>query len=655
MNWHIISALLAGIFSFLLGLFVYFKNKKNILNRSFFIMNIAIAVWNLADISIILSPNNVTALFFDRIAYIGAFFMMPFFVKIIFLFTESYTKPFFKKFFIYILGSAIFLSILNFTPFFIQSVTAHPFKEEIGPLYFLFIVYFTIASLFTLYQLLCFYFKTKSYFKKNQIKYIFLGLGIGVLAVYFYFITLVNPKIPPIHYFLEIIYLSVFAYAIIRYHLMDINIIIKRSTFYGLMIIFVTGTYISVIFFFENILKGSIGYYSLLSRIFAAFIIAITFLPIRNRLEKIIDKLFFRDKYEYLKSLHDLSQSLVTILDLRELMGTIVKNISQIMKVEKICLLFQDEETKNYQVKAYVGFDNRVRKRKLYNKSKLINWLRDEKKTVVKNILIEKNINNGFSNIINQIERFEAEIVMPLFFNKQLIGILSLGQKRSGDIYSVEDINLLESISNQASIAFANAKSYDDLKKTYLGTIEAFIKTIEEKDKYTWGHSERVVKYALLIAIEMDVSREKIELLKYAGFLHDIGKIVIDKFILNKPDSLTKEEFDEIKLHPVVGRDIVTQVKFLRDVGTIILHHHEKWDGTGYPDGISKEAIPLLSRILCVVDAFDAMTSYRPYRPQFSLKEAITEIEQNSGSQFDPLVVGFFIRIISQNIDNFNL
>ena len=163
------------------------------------------------------------------------------------------------------------------------------------------------------------------------------------------------------------------------------------------------------------------------------------------------------------------------------------------------------------------------------------------------------------------------------------------------------------------------------------------------------------VKYALLIAIEMDVSREKIELLKYAGFLHDIGKIVIDKFILNKPASLSKEEFDEIKLHPVVGRDIVTQVKFLRDVGTIIMHHHEKWDGTGYPDQLSKEAIPLLSRILCVVDAFDAMTSYRPYRPQLSFKEAITEIEQNSGSQFDPLVVGFFLRIINQNIDDFKL
>jgi len=555
-------------------------------------------------------------------------------------------KVSFKLFSILYSIGLIFFSLCFIDGIFFIKKSTGPVTNSYTSLFLLYSGYLFSVIIFLLFRMFNCIRKFKG-IQRLQAIYIFLGvLGFGIFAFLMSFLLPMfgYPQFALLDTCGTLFFVGLTAFAIVRHHLMGIDVVIKRSTIYTFMLIFVIGVYIATIFLFENVFQKFIGYYSLLSRIVAGFVIAITFLPIRNKLERIIDKVFFREKYESIKALNNLSQSLITILDLRDLMGTIVKEISQIMKVKKICLLFQNGQKNTYQVKAYVGFENYIRKVKLYNRNKLIYWLRKEKRVAVKEKLVEKDEDPGVAHVIKQIERLEADLVIPLLFGNQMIGILTLGKKKSGDIYSLEDLSLLKSIGNQASIAFANAKSYDDLKKTYLGTIEAFIKSIEAKDRYTWGHSERVVEFALKIGIEMDIPRDKIELLKYAGFLHDIGKIVIDRYILNKPSSLSKEEFEEIQLHPSVGKKIVSQVKFLEEVGDIILHHHERWDGKGYPDKLKKNRIPLLSRILCVADAFDAMTSSRPYRSKRSYLEALKEIDKYKGTQFDPLICEYFVK-----------
>lgn len=515
---------------------------------------------------------------------------------------------------------------------------------------------FTLYSVFLfsalIFMLIRMFICIKRFIGIERVQAKFIFLGIVIFGLFSFFVSFLLPMFGLADYIMldttgSLFFVGLTAYAIVKYHLLGIDVVIKKSTLYTLMLIFVIGIYIATIFLFEYYFQQFLGYYSLLSRIVAGFIIAITFLPIRNKLEKIIDKIFLRNKYEYFKSLRELSQNLITILDLRELMGTIVKNISQIMQVKKICLLFQSDAVKGYQVKAYVGFDNHIRKVKLFNRNRLVSFLKNEKRIAVLNKFKERLPQTTPLNIVKQMERLEANLIVPLFFNNELIGLLSLGAKESGDIYSIEDLELLQNISNQAAIAFSNAISYDNLKKTYMGTIEAFIKSIEAKDKYTWGHSERVVNFAVRIAIQMNIPRKEVELLKYAGFLHDIGKIVIDRYILNKPSNLSKVEFNEIKKHPVVGKEIISQVRFLKDVSHIILYHHERWDGKGYPHGLARKEIPLLSRILCIADAFDAMTSKRPYKPRLSYKDAVFEIERNSGTQFDPVIVQYFIESFS--------
>jgi len=170
------------------------------------------------------------------------------------------------------------------------------------------------------------------------------------------------------------------------------------------------------------------------------------------------------------------------------------------------------------------------------------------------------------------------------------------------------------------------------------GAVRALVAAIEAKDEYTRGHSERVTEYALTMARHFDLKDDRINTLELAGFLHDIGKIAVPESILHKPGRLTDEEFEVIKQHPRTGHDILRQMEGTEALAEVVLHHHERWDGKGYPEGLTGSDIPLLSRLLAVADTFDAMGSKRPYRDRIVQSAVLDEIKRNAGSQFDPEV-----------------
>ncbi|WP_273702669.1 HD-GYP domain-containing protein [Thermoanaerobacter sp. A7A] len=174
----------------------------------------------------------------------------------------------------------------------------------------------------------------------------------------------------------------------------------------------------------------------------------------------------------------------------------------------------------------------------------------------------------------------------------------------------------------------------------------ALISALEAKDVYTQGHSQRVCKLVTQIVYKMGIEGKKAEDIITAAKLHDIGKIGIRDEVLNKPGKLTDQEFAEIMDHPVMSYEIINKMKVMENIAKIIRHHHEKYDGKGYPDGLKGEKIPLGSRIIAVADAFDAMTSKRPYRDSFTMAQAIEELKKNAGTQFDPKIVDAFISII---------
>ncbi len=244
-------------------------------------------------------------------------------------------------------------------------------------------------------------------------------------------------------------------------------------------------------------------------------------------------------------------------------------------------------------------------------------------------------------------QRYELELEGPRAFYKtiqvqgQIIGFFKAVAPLDAPFDSI-DLAHLSRFAQYLSIAIENLKRYLSLKQSFHDTLGALAETIEKKDPYTGGHTKRVVSYSLEIARYLNLSPTQIEDLKVAALLHDIGKIGIDDQILRKSSSLDETEWQQMKNHAEIGYDITCRVRGLGDVVLAIRHHHERWDGTGYPKGLKEMEIPFLSRLIAVADTFDAMVSTRPYRQGTSARLAFDEIVRNRGIQFDPEVVDAF-------------
>jgi len=233
-------------------------------------------------------------------------------------------------------------------------------------------------------------------------------------------------------------------------------------------------------------------------------------------------------------------------------------------------------------------------------------------------------------------------LIIPIIVEDKVIGVINL----ENTSLSPDTIDLLRSFSEGAAVAINNARLYQKIQDSYFEITKALAQAIEAKDPYTHGHSARVVEYTVLIAQKLDLQEEENELLKYAAMLHDIGKIGVRGIVLNNPKGLTGEEYDEIKKHPLIGEGIIKPIELLQPIKPLIRHHHERYNGKGYPDGLSGENIPLGARIIAVADAYDAMKSDRPYRKALTEEVAIRELKEESGTQFDPKIVEVFLEIL---------
>ena len=194
-----------------------------------------------------------------------------------------------------------------------------------------------------------------------------------------------------------------------------------------------------------------------------------------------------------------------------------------------------------------------------------------------------------------------------------------------------------------------NARLYESLKEAFIKTVYTLAETIEKRDPYTGGHTKRVSSYSIAIAETLGISAVDRERLELASVLHDIGKIGVSDNVLRKTSKLTDEEFDEIKLHPTCGQEILSYIEELKDIIPGVKSHHERIDGRGYPDGLKGQEIDLIARIIAVADSFDAMTSDRPYRKGLPLETALEELRKCSGSQFDTMVVEAFLEAWGNN------
>ena len=227
-------------------------------------------------------------------------------------------------------------------------------------------------------------------------------------------------------------------------------------------------------------------------------------------------------------------------------------------------------------------------------------------------------------------------LVHPVISDGQVIGLLIAGDKEGPDTAaSSGDMKLLGAIATHMAIFLENADLYDDLNAMFLGTLEALTASIDAKDRYTCGHSQRVALLTQQLAEAIGFDEHTAARMRIAGLVHDVGKIGVPEAVLLKPGKLTEEEFDWIRKHPEIGYRILKDIPQLRDILPGVLHHHEHWDGTGYPEGLAGHSIPLVARLIALADAFDAMSSNRAYRRDLSRRAVLEEIAVCSGTQFD--------------------
>ncbi|MEW6101030.1 MAG: HD domain-containing phosphohydrolase [Candidatus Omnitrophota bacterium] len=349
---------------------------------------------------------------------------------------------------------------------------------------------------------------------------------------------------------------------------------------------------------------------------------------------------------ETLSIIERLSKKISSSLNLKELAKEIVKTVDDIMNVQICTLLLIKDSGDSLNAIASSGIDEKFAEEinimlgdeisgavAKFNEAKIINNFQNESKLY--NLKYDKCYVKSLMSV-------------PLFFQNKVLGVLNLSNRKNGLDFSAADLEVVKIIALESALALHNFKLFRQQQKDYLNTIVALANAIDAKDQLTYLHSNSVTKYAVRLAEECKLPAKDIEDIRHAGLLHDIGKIGIKDEILTKPGVLNEEEYKQIKSHPVKGEEIIRSLPFLQAVAKIIRHHHERFDGKGYPDAIKGEKIPLGSRILAIADAFDAMASKRWYRKILAFEEAKEELNKNKGTQFDPQLVNSFISILEK-------
>ena len=331
-------------------------------------------------------------------------------------------------------------------------------------------------------------------------------------------------------------------------------------------------------------------------------------------------------------------------LDQREVRKRAMEAATNLMDAEVGSLLLRDEKTDDLFFEVALGEKGeRLKEIRLRMGEGIAGWVAANNEPALVNEVAK---DPRHFKKAESITKFTTRnmLCVPVRSRGRVIGVLQAINKKNNGLFTEGDLETFWTLSNQVAIALENASLYEELQETFLETAEALAAAVEKKDPYTGGHIMRVVKYSSAIAKHMSMPDTESEELRLAAVLHDIGKIGIKDSVLLKEGRLDPEELAHMREHPLVGDDILAHIDHMKDVRKIMRAHHEKWDGSGYPDGLKGEEIPIHARVIAIADAFDAITTDRPYRKAADLKAATDEIRRFAGKEFDPTLVDAFVQ-----------
>jgi HD-GYP domain-containing protein (c-di-GMP phosphodiesterase class II) len=353
-----------------------------------------------------------------------------------------------------------------------------------------------------------------------------------------------------------------------------------------------------------------------------------------------------------LQSIKDAPNTIGCVYELDEIVGHLAEITAHTMSATGLSVFLLDKDIQDlsgFICDSKFGGERQIRTSK---GSKTASWVISRGKPLILNDVTSSPLWNGEIYRDSHIS-VGSIMCVPLISHRGIIGVMEVFDKVNGEGFAEHDLEILMPVANTAAIAVENCRTHKLMVEDVKNTIKALAAAIDARDPYTRDHSQGVVRYSLMCGRSLSLSRSRLEILEYAGILHDVGKIGIPDAILTKPGPLTDKEYAVIREHPIISANIINGIPLLEPAIELVLHHHERYNGSGYPDGLTREDIPMGARILAVADAFDAMTTDRPYRPRMPQNHALVELRKYSGKQFCPIAVDAFLFALESEQDSF--
>jgi HD-GYP domain-containing protein (c-di-GMP phosphodiesterase class II) len=677
---YIAGSLLTLIITLLLGCLIFVKGRGGNIVKSYFFLMLSIAVFSFGIMLFSIFNNSRNALILARFCHVGVCFIPVFYFHFIVKLMRLSDKQ--KKATVigYIL--ALGFVLLNLTPYFIKGVSLKlgMYFADPGIFYAAFILYFVIYPAYAHY-LIYRSFNRLSDIGKKQIRHVTIAGICGLSGGSLIFFTVYGVHIPVLGpmalYFVALSNLFV-AVATYTVRLMGFEVIKRRTLIFSLIYGIAVGSFVALVFIAQKFLSHNFNINRWMVPVIALIALTVFIRPLETFLARLTDTVLYQRGYDYMLVLKNIAKGMTLITDSKKLLKIMVRFISKEIRVTNCAVYIFNKTANAYLCEVFRGFDSHNAPANIDAENHLVKWLVEKKEPIsYENVLdwIQKErvfpqkliLKKTLDQIRTTMEKAGAVLCVPSFLRGEMIGFLALGAKLSGNIYIRDDFSLLSTLANNAAVAFENARMYEELNQRveklevlyeeehalFLDAASAFSYAIDSKDGYTHAHSLKSSDYAIATTKQLETllpyinfSESFYETLRIATLLHDVGKIGVPDKILKKQSRLNKTEKEKLKEHVVIGYRILKPIREIKDSFDIIKHHHENFDGTGYPDGLKGNEIPMASRIIAVCNFYDSMMSGRPNQKPISKEQVLKDIENQKGRQFDPIVADAFIKAL---------
>ena len=657
---YLIIPIIEVVFCLALLVILMVSGKKHIARRPFALFLVFMTLWGFFIFMMRSASDMAVALIWEQLVFLTILSGALFFYR--FASALTGTKPSKRIMYPVYISYLVVLCLIP-TGLIVEGMQSMWYGKApvVGPLFPLYVLCAYAPIVLGAIMLVKHSWHARIFDDRVRAQYILIGIAAMFFGATTDYLPALGVNMYPLGIIGNILFCITTTVAMLKYNLLEMKVVLRKGATYSLTSVIILGIFGSFIYLLSHLFQDFMNPLSLTITIVTVFIAASLFQPILKRLQRTVDRWFFGERYDHIQTLKQLNQEMKGELDLEHISSSLVTAIANGMRSQGVYLLLPSPATGNYATYAYCGHKGKGRLF-FYSSSLLVTTMKQQNTILDSNdIDIIPSLASLSDGDRQALEKNSIEILVPLKGESGLAGILLLSSKISNAPYTNEERRLLQDVSDNIAGNVENANQYANIKQRHSelqqaldGVIHAVSLVVETRDPYTAGHQRRVAELARAIAREMGLPEWQIMGIHVAGLLHDVGKVAVPSEILSKPGKITQNEFSIISNHCQVGYEILQKIDFPWPVTKAILQHHERMDGSGYPDHLSGEEIVIEARILGVADVVEAMSSHRPYRPALGLSKALQEISQASGVLYDSKVVHACLRLLKRNEPEFD-